>query len=125
MAKHRARVTARCMAWAGRKAPVGGRRGACRVGEGEKWSPSPSGGWGVGSALACESLLLQKRFPSSPKELSWKNIPGQERKTCLSWSYLKMYLKGPVTWMGWPGLTLQSPNTGHVTQLRVTGSNYS
>lgn len=48
-------------------------------------APLGVGRWGLrGSALACKSFLLQKRSPSSPKELSWKNIPGRERKTCLS-----------------------------------------
>ena len=59
---------------------------------GENGPRAPCGGWG-GAALAYESLLLRKRSPSSPKELSWKNIPGQERKTCLSSSYTQMYLK--------------------------------
>lgn len=87
--------------------------------------PEPLWGLGGGVCAGLRVFTAPEEVSLQPQGLSWKNIPGQERKPCLSWSYLKMYRKGPVTWMGWPGLTLQSQNTGHVTQLQVTGSNYS
>lgn len=46
-------------------------RGRCRG----RRPQSPSGG----CASLC-ILLLQKRSPANPKEQSWKNIPGKDRK---------------------------------------------
>lgn len=87
-------------------------------------APEPLAGVGGGCAglrvfTAPEEVSLQPQVAELEKH-SWAG-----EKTCLSSSYTKMYLKSPVMWMGRPGLTLQSRNTGHVTKLRVTGSNYS
>lgn len=111
-------------AWAEEKRRREAGEGHAGPARGRKWPQSPL--WGVGGG--CAGL----RVFTAPEEVSLQPQGAELEKH--SWAgeedlpILKLHAnvsEDPVTWMGWPGLPLQSRNTGHVTKLRVTGSNYS